>query len=49
VEAIQCVTSATDQHQTITSGDAQEYIEEGGTKVAAGDFMGMVNLLYGAV
>jgi hypothetical protein len=49
LDAVQRVTGTTDQDWTITNGDAKKFIEEGGAKMATGDFTGMVNLLYGAV
>lgn len=49
LDAIHRVAEDSDKNWTITNADAQQYIEEGGARMAKGDFTGMANMLYGAV
>jgi len=48
LSAVQRVTGTTDADWTIEHIDAQEFMDQGAEKLAKGDFMGTVNLLYGS-
>jgi hypothetical protein len=48
LSAVQRVTETSDGDWTITYVDGQEYFDEGNAKLAAGDFTGLANLIFGA-
>lgn len=48
LSAVQTATRTTEKDWTIAPASATEFFNEGAKKLAAGDFMGAINMIYGA-